>query len=112
MKFKKETHKVFNLGRNSPRNQYILRLMQLESNFTEKDLVGNKLNINQQWALVTKQANGILCCVRQVLPAGWGGDPSSLLSTGEAAPEVLCPVLSFSAKERHKATGASPTTGH
>lgn len=37
---------VFNLGRSSPKNQYILRLMQLESKFTEKGLVGTKLNTN------------------------------------------------------------------
>lgn len=38
MKFNKETYKVFHLGRNNPRNQYILRSTQLESNFTEKGL--------------------------------------------------------------------------
>lgn len=37
---------VLNLGRSSPKNQYILRLMQLESKFTEKGLVGTKLNTN------------------------------------------------------------------
>lgn len=112
MKFNKETHKVFHMGRSSPRNQYILRLTQLESNFTEKDLVGTKLNINQQWALATKQQMGSCVVLDKVLPTGWGGDPSSLPNTGEATPEVLCPVLSFSAKEIYKATGASPTMGH
>lgn len=43
--------------------------MQLESDFTEKGLGGTKLNVNQQWALATKKANGILRCITQ----SWGG---------------------------------------
>lgn len=39
-------------------------------------------------------------------------DPSLLISTGEAAAGVLCPVLDSSAEERHQHPAASPPQSH
>ncbi|KAJ7398506.1 hypothetical protein BTVI_124698 [Pitangus sulphuratus] len=72
----------------------------LESNSVEKDLgvlVGNKLSVNQQCALVAKNASGAL---RRALPADLGSGPVPLISSDEAASEVLCPVLGSSVQER------------
>jgi len=48
-------------------------------------------------AIVTKKARGLLGCIRQsVSKQGKGGDPSPLLTVGEAAPRVHCSVLDYS----------------
>ena len=75
----------------------LVRVTQLESSFAEKDLgvlVVTKLNMNQQCALAAKKANGILGCIRRSIASRPREvNPSPLLSTGEATPVVLCPVL-------------------
>lgn len=40
------------------------------------------------------------------------GDPSALLSAGEAVAGALSPVLGFPVQERHEYFGKSPTEGH
>lgn len=40
-----------------------------------------------------------------------GGDPSTLFSTGEITPGVLCPVLGFQVKESYGHTGESTMKG-
>lgn len=50
--------------------------------------------------------------LRQVLPAGWGGDPSPSLGTIEANPGELRPVLDSPVQERHGYIGTSPAKDH
>lgn len=40
------------------------------------------------------------------------GGPSPLLSTGEAAPGVLCLFLAYPGQERHGCAGETPVKGH
>ncbi|KAF4804285.1 hypothetical protein TURU_008914 [Turdus rufiventris] len=68
----------------------------LESSSEEKELgvlVDNKLSLNQQCVLGTKQANGILGALGKASPADQGGDPAPFLGPGEAVFGVLCSGL-------------------
>ncbi|PKU29215.1 rna-directed dna polymerase from mobile element jockey-like [Limosa lapponica baueri] len=70
MKFNKGKCQVLHLGRNNPIHQHMLQAAQLESSLAEKDLgvlVGTRLNMSQQCALVAKKANGILGCIRSCI---------------------------------------------
>jgi len=67
IKCNKENFKVLHLGRNNSMHQYLLRVTQLESSLAEKDqgvLVDSKRTMGQQHTLASKQANGILDCIR------------------------------------------------
>ncbi|PKU47288.1 rna-directed dna polymerase from mobile element jockey-like [Limosa lapponica baueri] len=117
MQFKKGKCKVLHLGRNNPRHQYMLGAAQLESSFAEKSLgvlVDTKLNMSQHCALAAKKANGILGCIKQekCCQQVRRGDPSPLLSTGEATPGLLHTVLGSPARERQSHTEESPMKGH
>lgn len=52
-----------------------------------------------------------LATLRKALPAAKIGDPSTLLSIGEASPEVLCPVVGSSVQDRHGLNRNGPTQG-
>lgn len=86
-KFNKGKYQALHLGRNNPRQHYMLEATHLESSLTEKALevlVDIKLNTSQKGALTAKAADSILGCIRKnttrrlrevILPL--------LLSTGE-----------------------------
>lgn len=64
-KFNKAKHRVLYPGRNNPRHQYKLGADLLESSSAKRHLgvlVGNKLTVSQQHALV---AGGIMWCVKR-----------------------------------------------
>lgn len=67
--FNKEKCKILHLGRNNPRQHYIIGpASQLESISAEKSLgnvVDNKLNISQQCALAVKEVNSLPGCIRK-----------------------------------------------
>ncbi|GAB0180047.1 mitochondrial enolase superfamily member 1 [Grus japonensis] len=117
MRFNNEMCQVLHLGRNNPRHQHTLSATQLESSIVEKNLwvlVDTKLNMSQQCALGSTKANGILGCTKtKYCQQVEGGDPSPLLSIGEAASGVLCPALGSSVQETHGHTSEEcPTKGH
>jgi len=75
--------------------------------------VSTKFNISQRCALAAKQANHILDYIsKSVANKVERGDPSPLLSTGEAISAVQCSVLGSSVQERRGLTGWSPLKRH
>jgi len=73
MKFNKGKCKVLHFGRNNPMHQYRLGVDLLQSRSVERDLgvlVDDKLTMSQQCALVAKEANGILRCIKKSV-ASW-----------------------------------------
>lgn len=65
MRFNKSKCRVLHLGRNNHMYQYRLGDDLLERSSEEKNLVGDRLTMSQQCALVAKRANGILACIKR-----------------------------------------------
>jgi len=85
MKFNEGKCKVLHLGRNKSMHQYMLGADQLRNSFAEKALgvlVGTRLTVRQQCALVPKAAKDLLGCIRQ----------STASRSGEVTPP-LCSAL-------------------
>jgi len=80
MKFNKGKCRVLHLGRKNPMLHYRLGADLLESSSADRDLgvLGGKLTMSQQCALVAKKADGILGCVK--------------LSVASRSREVLLPL--------------------
>lgn len=65
MKFNKENCELLHIEKNSSGHHHLLGVTQMESSSVAKDLgvlVDTKLNMSQQYAHVTKKANGTLGC--------------------------------------------------
>ena len=115
MRFNKSKYKVLHLGRNNCMHQYRLGTDMLEMSSAETDLdvlVGNRLAMSQQRALVAKEANGILGCIKEHGQQLEGGDPPPLLCADEAAFRILCPVLGSPVQKRQGSPRRSPARGH
>ncbi|KAJ7415597.1 hypothetical protein BTVI_37847 [Pitangus sulphuratus] len=100
--------------RNNLMYQYMLGATHLESSFAEKDLeimVDTRLNMSEPCALVAKKLDGILGCTRQSIASRSGEVMLPLVSTGEVAHGVPCPVLGSRVQERYGHTGESPVKG-
>lgn len=68
------------------------------------------INIEHESAMCldTKKANGILSYIRHDIANSSRGDPSTLLSSGEAATAVQCPVLGPPVQQGIEDTVKSP----
>ena len=88
--------------------------MWLGSSLAERDLgvlADNKLNRSQQHTTATMKANWILGCIRRGITSR-DGDVIIPLSTGQAMPGVLCPVLVPIVQKRHGQTGEGLREDH
>lgn len=77
-------------------------------------LANTKLNMSQLRVLATKKADGVLGCIWQSTTSrfcNWW-NPPTLLSAGEARPEILSLVLDSPVHERHGHIGESPSKRH
>ncbi|KAK4831887.1 hypothetical protein QYF61_020034 [Mycteria americana] len=102
--FNKEKCKVMYLGKSNPMERYMLGATQLEGSLVGKDqgaLVDTNNVPLRQRRLPGWIRQSTASRLREVIP-------SPLLTTGEAASGVFCPVLGSSVQERPGHTAESP----
>ncbi|KAK4809416.1 hypothetical protein QYF61_009671 [Mycteria americana] len=93
MRFNKAKCKVLHLGWSNPRYQYRLGDEGIESSPVEKVLgvlVGEKLDVSQQWALAAQKANCILGCIQSSVASRLREGILPLCSTQVRPPLQYC----------------------
>ena len=75
-------------------------------------LVDRKLDMSQHCALLTRNANWILGCIKSSAASRSGRGPCTSALHCEASPGALHPDVESSVQERHGPVGACPELGH
>ena len=87
----------------------------MERSPAKKDLgvlVDRKLDMSQHCALLTRNANWILGCIKSSAASRSGRGPCTSALHCEASPGALHPDVESSVQERHGAFRARPEQGH
>ena len=71
-----------------------------------------KLDMSQHCALLTRNANWILGCIKSSAASRSGRGPCTSALHCEASPGALHPDVESSVQERHRPVGVHPEQGH
>ncbi|RMC15847.1 hypothetical protein DUI87_08052 [Hirundo rustica rustica] len=106
---------VLPLGLGNPQYQHRLGDKQIQSSPDQKDLevlVGERLDMTQQWTLTAWKAKRVLDCIQSSVGSREGGDSAPLLCSGEISPAEPHTALVAPAQGGQGAVGASREDGH